>query len=135
MIGLEGDLSVAFGVFVALLSHHWIESFALGASILRSKVNTRPLLFLMLFFSVMAPSGIIVGMIANYFISAETGEYIEAYLISFTAGSFIYVAVVDILIEEFTIARDKWVKLLAFFLGFLFDGSIIVIVETFTSGH
>mmetsp|Transcript_8617 Transcript_8617/g.35914 ORF Transcript_8617/g.35914 Transcript_8617/m.35914 type:complete len:361 (-) Transcript_8617:73-1155(-) len=127
VIGLDQDLSSAVGVFIALISHHWIESFALGVALLRSAVRTLPMTALITFFSLMAPIGIIVGMIVAGII--EDADALEAYCLSFASGTFIYVAIVDILLEEFEIARDKWIKLFAVFFGFACDAAIILTFE------
>jgi len=58
---------------------------------------------LILFFSIMAPLGIICGTGLNSVMSNEAGEQLEAYTVAIAAGSFLYVAIVDILVEEFLI--------------------------------
>ena len=57
------------------------------------------------------------------------GGVITAVLTALAAGSFIYVAIVDILVEEFSNARLKWLKLLLCICGLVFNTIISVMFE------
>ena len=129
VIGLEDEMSSVVLVFLALVSHHWVESFALGVNILRASVHIRPMAMLVLFFSTMAPAGIIIGTLLNTFMSNSAGEALEAYSVAIAAGSFLYVAIVDILVEEFLIIRDKWMKTLFLVIGFALEAGVVLIFE------
>ena len=128
---MEDEISTVTVVFLALISHHWVEAFALGVSLLRATVHLRPMALLILFFSTMAPLGIIIGTALNSVMSNESGEVLEAYTISIAAGSFIYVAIVDILVEEFLIIRDKWAKTLFLVIGFCLESAIVIVFEAY----
>lgn len=86
---------------------------------------------LILFFSIMAPLGIICGTGLNSVMSNEAGEQLEAYTVSIAAGSFLYVAIVDILVEEFLIIRDKWLKTLGLVLGFCLESGVVLLFESY----
>lgn len=86
---------------------------------------------LILFFAFMAPSGIVFGSCLNSLMSNEAGDYLEAYMVGLAAGSFLYVAIVDILVEEFLITRDKWFKTIGLVLGFVIEGGMVILFEYF----
>lgn len=83
----------------------------------------------MLFFSIMAPLGIIIGIILNTLMSNEAGEVLEAYTVAIAAGTFLYVAIVDILVEEFLITKDKWGKTAFLVTGFLLEAGVVLLFE------
>lgn len=129
VIGLEDELGSVVLVFLALISHHWIESFACGVNLLRASVHIKPMVLLMLFFSFMAPLGIVIGMVLNTVMDEEAGEVLEAYTVAIAAGTFLYVAIVDILVEEFLITKDKWGKTLFLVIGFVLESGVVLLFE------
>jgi len=135
IIGLDDTNSSAFLVFLALISHHWVESFALGVNLVRAQVHKKPLIMLVVFFSLMAPLGIIGGTVINLALADSSGDVVEAYMVAIAAGSFLYVAIVDILVEEFMIVQDKWWKSIALFVGFAVESIVIVLFESLAHGE
>ena len=77
----------------------------------------------------MAPLGIIIGIILNTLMSNEAGEVLEAYTVAIAAGTFLYVAIVDILVEEFLITKDKWGKTAFLVTGFLLEAGVVLLFE------
>jgi zinc transporter 1/2/3 len=57
------------------------------------------------------------------------GGVITAVLVALAAGSFIYVAIVDILVEEFSNTKWKWAKLLLCICGLAFNTFISILFE------
>ncbi len=56
----------------------------------------------------MEPIGVVIGAIINYTTAgAESTEIIEAIFSAIASGTFIYVASIDILSEEFSHQKDK----------------------------
>lgn len=129
VLGLSGSVDVALPIFFALLAHHWIESFALGVSLLRTNVSNNHLVVMITFFSCMVPIGIVLGFSLRFFIDEEASDMAEAFFLAVAAGSFIYVAVVDILLEEFHVAQDKYKKSLMFLLGFALNAGLTFYFE------
>ena len=123
-------LGAATSVFLALISHHWIESFALGVSLQRSHCPVKATVKLITFFASMAPLGIVIGISLSLVMPDHAAEIVEAVFVSIAAGSFIYVASVDILLEEFHTSRDKHKKVLMFLVGFLLNAGLTVLFES-----
>jgi len=135
VVGISSSIDFAAPIFIALISHHWIESFALGVSLLRSNCTTKSIIQLVVLFSVMAPLGILFGMLLRLAISEDAADSVEALIVSITAGSFIYVALVDILLEEFHTARDKYKKTISLFVGFVLNSTVILVFENIAHSH
>jgi len=102
VLGMLDDLDLLLAIFVAIVSHKWIEAFALGAAIV--KVDTRKLkLFLYIsVYSLCEPLGVVAGIILSFFLSEEATQTTQAVVLSFASGTFIYIASLDIIPQEFS---------------------------------
>lgn len=55
---------------------------------------------------------------------------VNAVVSGIASGTFIYIALVDILLREFTVPQDKWIKYLLCCIGFgLITASILLFDE------
>lgn len=84
--------------FIAIIAHKGLAGFALGAAFVRGGLNFRLLNFFGFVFSVISPIGIMIG----YLLGVNSGSTVTGILLSLAAGSFIYVALVEVLIPEFS---------------------------------
>lgn len=118
-VGMEGSLSASLVLLIAILAHKSSAAFALGVSL--RKIDTPPGRYcgLIALFSTMTPLGIGLGAM---FVSVMTGQaaaWGETIFDSLAAGTFLYIAVADILDEVFGNPRDRFKKfsltLIAFF--------------------
>lgn len=137
-LGMDNVLTTLISLFVAIISHKWIEAFALGVAI--NRVQTEDLIprtfKLILLYSIMEPLGIVIGLILSSHLSEEQLLITQAYVLGLASGTFIYVAVVDILPSEFGHGsgddKDKYYKFGLLFIGI---GAIALIVVLFTHSH
>jgi zinc transporter 1/2/3 len=111
-LGAQGELRSALVIFAAILAHKSMEGFALGVSLARSAAapHAAPLLAL---FAVATPVGIVAGATVGA-LEGPTRLACEATFLSLAAGTFAYVATLDILREEFhepggRLAKWLWV--------------------------
>lgn len=80
-------------------------------------------------FSLFTPIGIIVG-----FCLSDSSEIVEAIFLSLSAGTFIYVAASEVIVEEFAVTKYKYSK----FLMYLFGGVLVfglTLIEIFGESH
>lgn len=68
-------------------------------------------------YCLMEPIGISIGMIITL-ASGSTSPVWDAILTAIVSGTFIYIATMDILAEEFSHKRDRWAKATFCMLGF-----------------
>ena len=90
---------------------------AAGSSLGISLVKTFPDNFklcrwLIFTFSLATPLGVGIGMAV-----ANAGDIYEVVFSSLAAGSFVYIACSEVIVEEFSIPGNRYWKLLAFLLG------------------
>jgi solute carrier family 39 (zinc transporter), member 1/2/3 len=107
-LGAQRELRSALVIFAAILAHKSMEGFALGVSLARSAAATRPAALLALF-AVATPIGIVAGATVGAF-EGPTRLACEATFLSLAAGTFAYVATLDILREEFHEPGGRFAK-------------------------
>jgi len=120
-LGAGGTMNMVMIIFAAEISHKLSAAFALGVSLVRSGIETSRLRRVLLLFALMTPLGIGLGEFVSSRIQGETSTVVSSIINAIAAGTFLYVAIVDILHEEFESIERRWVKfaLLMGGLGFM----------------
>ncbi|MGH0030839.1 MAG: ZIP family transporter [Myxococcota bacterium] len=101
-LGAEGELPEASVLFVAILAHKSIAGFALGVSLARSPLPSRRRLELVGVFAVATPIGMLLGAGLGGGLEGSLRLAAEATVLALAAGTFVYVALLDILRDELT---------------------------------
>ena len=70
---------------------------------------------MILFLSILSPLGQILGMFLN-----SMSDKIQGVFMAISAGTFLYIATAEIIIEEFSFAKYKYVKFGLYCVGILF---------------
>jgi len=116
-LGIEKTILASIILFVAIIAHKGGAAFALGISMVRGGVIKRRHIKVILLFSIMTPIGIFVGSGLSRAFGSSTGQVLEGVFDSLAAGTFIYVAVLDIIEEEFSIPGNEFLKFISIILG------------------
>lgn len=111
-LGLQPNTQSTISLMIAILSHKWAEAFTLGISF--GKTNTEKSLFikLLLLFSLFTPIGIVFGFIISGF-----PGWVEALFFSLSVGTFFYIALTEIVVEEFSVTKQRWIKYILYLVG------------------
>lgn len=117
-LGLEDSLATATAILIAILAHKGAASFALGVSLQQGGFAMRRHVMVIAFFSLMTPLGVILGTGFAATLSDQSAVAFEALFDALAAGTFLYVAAVDILEEVFEKTSDRWSKVLLIHVGF-----------------
>ena len=117
-LGAQSALSGAVIVFLAIVAHKGAAGFALGVGYQRAGLTHRHALPQLSFFSAMTPVGIVVGASIGAALTGRADALFEAIFDSLGAGTFIYIATLDIIKTEFDSPRYHAEKWLAAALGF-----------------
>lgn len=112
-LGSSSDDSMK-SIMIAILAHKGLESFSLGTSLINSNASILKYAIFCLLFSCMTPVGVLIGAL----VEASTEGIVSAFITAFAAGTFTYVAVVEVLIPEFKKQQDLILKALALSAGF-----------------
>ncbi|NOR86837.1 MAG: hypothetical protein GQ527_04450 [Bacteroidales bacterium] len=127
-LGLETNLVSGMVIFIAIIAHKGSASFALGVSLMKANIKKPIIIKTILFFSIMTPIGLILGSIISDIDSNRTTIWFEAIFDALAAGTFVYIAVLDIINEVFEKAKNRWLK-----FGFLIIGfSLMAIIAIWT---
>ncbi len=105
-LGLESGLLSSIAIFIAIIAHKGSAAFSLGVSLVQQQITKKRIRISILFFSVMTPLGILLGSLFASLEGNSTAVLSEAIFDSLAAGTFIYIAVMDIIDEVFE-SRDK----------------------------
>ena len=107
-LGLTQNLSAVLNIMIALIIHKMAASMSLGISIQKNLGDTpqgkKKGMILMVLFALATPIGILIGILLQ-----ETNEIVEIIFSSLAAGSFVYIAASEVIVEEFSVpGARKW---------------------------
>lgn len=110
-LGLERHIIAAAAILLAILAHKTTAAMALGISLNREHIPERRSRNLMWMFYVTTPIGIVFGTWWSGLLQGPSGIIAEAIFDALAAGTFFYIAIVDILVEELKGPRLGWLFL------------------------
>jgi len=111
-LGAQQTVAGFVVIVIAILAHKSAAGFALGVSLHRVGTGLARARSLIIGFAVMTPIGIILGTGISALLDSTGEQVFEALFDAIAAGTFIYIASLDIIREEFlpprTDRRIKW---------------------------
>ena len=111
-------------IFFSIIAHKSTAAFSLASLFLLAKINAKKRFLLIILFSAMTPIGAI--LFSSLFTTIDH-EMLSPFL-GLTAGTFLYVAVGELLPEVFHTKSHKWAKMFLLILG-------IIIMSLIKHGH
>jgi len=120
-LGAGATMNMVLIIFLAEISHKLSAAFALGVSLIRSGMPLPRLRRILVLFALMTPGGILLGQFVSSLIQEDASALASGIINAIAAGTFLYVAIVDIIHEEFESKDRLWEKfaLLVCGLGFM----------------
>lgn len=123
----QAELTV-FALVFALAVHKFAAAFTLGSFLLRGGVSATGMFKVVGAFSVATPIGLALGSGFQHFLSDRAGLWVEASFDAFAAGTFIYIAALDVIHETFFHKKASWWDM-ALFVGGLAIMASLSLVE------
>ncbi len=117
-LGAQSALASAVIVFLAIVAHKGAAGIALGVGYQRAGLTHREAMPRLAFFSAMTPLGIVAGASIGAMLTGRADVFFEAVFDSLGAGTFLYIAALDIIKTEFDGPRYHAQKWLAAAAGF-----------------
>lgn len=111
-------------IFISIVAHKSTAAFALASLFVLAKLDFKKGGLLILLFSLMTPLG---ALIFSYIFTGYTQNSLAPFL-GLTAGTFLYVAVGELLPEVFHTKTNRWIKLMLLITG-------IIIMSFFGHDH
>ncbi len=118
-LGTEHQIGQSIIITIVILAHKGSAAFALAISMLKSGIEKKNIVKLIAMFSFMTPFGIMIGTFISNVLSGDASEFSIALFDALAAGTFLYVAIMDIFQEEFSDRKDTVIKLTMAILGLL----------------
>jgi zinc transporter 1/2/3 len=106
-LGIEDRVSDTRNILIAIVGHKMFDAFAFGVNVAKKNVTTSELIKLITLFCMMTPIGIILGISVLH---DPTNSLLAETVKAISSGTFIYIAIVEIILEEFENQRDKYWK-------------------------
>ncbi|MCF7833256.1 MAG: ZIP family metal transporter [Candidatus Marinimicrobia bacterium] len=125
-LGLEGAILSATAIFIAIIAHKGAASFALGVNLKINGFERRRHMITIAFFVIMTPLGVVLGTIFSHLLADKTSILFEMIFDSLAAGTFLYIAIVEIMGEVFEQRNQTWAKLTLVGIGFALMGVIAI---------
>jgi len=119
-LGLETHFSTTIVILLAIVFHKGSASFALMVNLHNAGVSSGQQKKILGAFVLMTPLGLLLGTIASAALTANTAILIEGAFDALAAGTFLYVAVLDIINEELSTEEDKVAKFTLIVVGIAF---------------
>jgi zinc transporter 1/2/3 len=116
-LGVEENIGDASRVLMAIAAHKAFAAFALGLSLVRGGANSASLFRIVILFGLMSPAGVVLGALFTMSLADAADSVWSSSIQAFAAGSFVYVALVEILLEEFAHPKDRALKFVLLLLG------------------
>ena len=114
-VGISTDESEVLLMALAILVHKGAAGSALGIALVKTFPNDFKLCrILVSVFACATPLGVGIGMAL-----VGTDEIYEIIFNSLAAGTFVYIAASEIIVEEFSMPGYRWLKLFSFLFGAL----------------
>ncbi len=118
-LGLETGTIASLALLIAILAHKGFAAFALGSHMENNRIERRRVLTIIAMFSIMTPLGILAGSLSRVFFSGGTADIAEAIFDGLSAGTFLYVATLEIFSETFAEHSEPRQKSFFAILGFV----------------
>ena len=106
-LGLEAEVATSVLVMLGILFHKGSAAFALMVSTHISGADRRRLWTVLTIFVVMTPLGIALGTVASNLLAGQAALLIEGAFNALAAGTFIYIAILDVINAEMSRIDDR----------------------------
>lgn len=125
-VGLGKDFETVGMMVLAIVLHKGAAAMSLGISFIKAFPDRENfIVLLMLIFAIFTPLGVCIG----WAVSGDS-PLTEMTFTCLAAGTFLYIACSEVIIEEFSMPENKVLKLVCFLLGICLIGSLKFIPDS-----
>ena len=112
-LGMSSDFNSTLIFAIAICLHKGAAGMSLGISMGKTFPNQDAFVTKMLvLFAIFTPAGVGLGWLLE-----RSSELVEIIFSCLAAGSFLYIACSEVIVEEFSIPRYRFLKLFAYLFG------------------
>jgi zinc transporter 1/2/3 len=121
-LGLMKEIKPFINLMISILVHKFAEAMSISIAMQKSGFEFAKLWKFMALFSLATPLGVTIGLILS-----DAPPLVGIIFTSLAGGSFLYVSCSELIVEEFSLPGNRWIKLLAFLMGALFIGLLLLL--------
>ena len=125
-LGTENHIAQSIVIAIVVLAHKGSAAFALAISMIKSQLEKNKIIKMIILFSFMTPLGIVIGTIISNLLSSTASEFSIAMFDALAAGTFFYIAIMEIFHDEFQDKNNLYLKFFMSMLGVLFMALLAV---------
>jgi len=114
-IGIGENMNDTLIMIIAILAHKWAAALSLGVTFVKLFVPNKQFYILIIIFALITPVGTVIGLI----VKQSSNELVEAIFLSVSSGTFFYLSMSEILVEEFEKKENKYIKFIVYVVGCL----------------
>lgn len=101
-----------------ILIHKWNEAFQMGYSLFKGGIPLTKARVYIVIYSLLTPIGVAIGVILRDI--SHDNYKVMGILMAIPVGIFIYIAIIEVILEEFLVADHKFIKFLFLLFGIFF---------------
>jgi solute carrier family 39 (zinc transporter), member 1/2/3 len=121
-LGIMEDMKPFINLMISIFVHKFAEVMSISIAMQKSGFEFKKLFWFLALFSCATPLGCGIGLALS-----GQNQLIGIIFTSLAGGSFIYVSCSELVVEEFSLPGNRWWKLLAFLMGAIFIGVLLVL--------
>lgn len=121
-LGLMSNKESLINLAISILIHKWAESMSISISLIKSFDQFSTIFKLMLLYSFITPVGTIIGIVLG-----DAPIIIQIVFMSLACGTFLYVSCSELIVEEFSLPGNRWLKMLGFCIGAALVGLLLLL--------
>lgn len=119
-LGIKNEMDSVLLLTIAIVMHKGAAGMALGTSMAKAFPNRdNHVIFLLFLFAIFTPIGVIFGWAVS-----TSSPIVEITFNCFAAGTFIYIACSEVIVEEFSAPENKKLKFVMYMIGIAFIASL-----------
>jgi len=125
-LGLEEGFLSGLVILIAIIAHKGSAAFALGLNMVQAQCSEALVRRTIVFFAFMTPFGVVLGSLLSAVEGGQSSVFFEAIFDTLAAGTFLYIATLEIISELFENHTQKTSKLIMILLGFALMATIAI---------
>lgn len=122
-LGLTKDMKDVILFTAAICMHKGAAGMSLGISMAKTFPEDETFVtWMILLFAIFTPLGVVLGMILS-----NGSDMTELLFACLAGGSFLYISMSEVIVEEFAISSNRFIKLFFFMLGIACIASLVLL--------
>jgi zinc transporter 1/2/3 len=122
-LGLMQQSRQAINLIISIIIHKVAETISISIALNKSFADFKIVLKFIFGYAFVTPIGTVIGII----LGAESSPMIYMVFMSLACGTFFYVSCSELIVEEFSLPGNRWLKLLSFSIAAVVMGLLLLL--------